>query len=70
MEKIITVDISEENGNVYISEDGSSGATYRVDFSKGNKKIIEDVKKAINTYITNYLIYEPKMDKEDEYEVE
>ena len=67
MEKIITVDISEENGNVYISEDGSSGAVYPIDFSKGSEKIIEDIQKAFNTYITSYLNYESE--KENDYEI-
>ncbi len=67
MEKTITIDISKENGNVFISEDGSSGATYPVDFSKGNEKVIEDIKKAFETYIISYLNYEPE--KENDYEM-
>lgn len=67
MEKTISIDISKENGNIFISEDGSSGATYPVDFSKGNEKIIEDIKKAFDTYIISYLNYESE--KENDYEM-
>lgn len=67
MEKTINIDISKENRNVFISEDGSSGATYPVDFSKGNEKVIEDIKKAFETYIISYLNYEPE--KENDYEI-
>ena len=68
MEKMISIDISEENGNVYISEDDSSGAVYPVDFSKCNAKIIEDIQKVFNTYIISYLNYESDKEKENDYE--
>ncbi len=69
MERTITVDISEENENVYIAEDNSSGASYPVDFSKGKEKIIDDVKKAFETYLISYLNYEIKDEKENDYEM-
>lgn len=69
MERTITVDISEENGNVYIAEDNSSGASYPIDFSKGKDGIIEDVKKAFETYIISYLYYEVENEKDNDYEM-
>lgn len=69
MERTITVDISEENGNVYIAEDNSSGTSYPIDFSKGKDGIIEDVKKAFETYIISYLYYEVENEKDNDYEM-
>lgn len=83
MERVIHVDISEENGDVYISEDDSSGASYPIDFSNNKKNVIRDLRKAFNTYIVNYLNIEYKIeksieekneqeenDKENDYEME
>ena len=66
MEKTITIDISKENGNVFISEDGSSGATYPVDFSKGNEKVIEDIKKAFPGMNDDEAVYSQSAYRMDE----
>lgn len=73
MEKNINIDISENEGNIYISEENSSGAIYPIDFSKDKKQIIKDIEKAFSTYIINYvfndLTYEINK-KDEDYEKE
>lgn len=49
---IITVDFDKKQGDVYIATEDSSGASYPC-------KTEDDLKSAINTYISNYIELEP-----------
>ena len=41
MEKNINIDILENEGNIYISEENSSGVIYPIDFQKIKNKLLK-----------------------------